>query len=74
MAEPSSMVSAAREIGKMCGYYEPVKAKVDITVNGKTLAKRLDAMSDEELAKMVADGMVAIAQLENGEEDDGAEA
>lgn len=70
MAEPASMVSAAREIGKMCGYYEPVAKKVDITVNGKALTKRLDAMSDEDLAKMIAEGMSAIAALESETEDD----
>jgi len=70
MAEPASMVSAAREIGKMCGYYEPVAKKVDITVNGKALTKRLDAMSDEDLAKMIAEGMGAIAALEADQEDD----
>ena len=30
--EPASMVSAAREIGKICGFYEP--KKVELTVNG----------------------------------------
>lgn len=70
MAEPASMVSAAREIGKMCGYYEPVAKKVDITVNGKALTKRLDAMSDEDLAKMIAEGMGAIAALEADQDDD----
>lgn len=70
MAEPASMVGAAREIGKMCGYYEPVAKKVDITVNGKALTKRLDQMSDEDLAKMIAEGMGAIAALEAETEDD----
>lgn len=70
MAEPASMVSAAREIGKMCGYYEPVAKKVDITVNGKALTKRLDAMSDEDLAKMIAEGMGAIAALEADQDDE----
>lgn len=70
MAEPASMVGAAREIGKMCGYYEPVAKKVDITVNGKALTKRLDAMSDEDLAKMIAEGMTAIAALEADKDDD----
>lgn len=69
MAEPASMVGAAREIGKMCGYYEPVAKKVDITVNGKALTKRLDQMSDEDLAKMIAEGMGAIAALEADQDD-----
>jgi len=70
MAEPSSMVGAAREIGKMCGYYEPVAKKIDITMNGKALTKRLDQMSDEDLAKMIAEGMTAIAAMETDDGDD----
>lgn len=51
MAEPSSMVAAWREIGKMCGYYEPVKLKVDVTLNGQR--NRLERMTDAELEEMV---------------------
>lgn len=57
MAEPATMVSAAREIGRMCGYYEPVKQKIEISINGQVQAKRLESMSDEELLKMVMDGV-----------------
>ena len=53
MAEPASMVSAWREIGKMCGYYEPVQKKIDITVSGNVVMQRLDRMSDAELLKLV---------------------
>ena len=51
MAEPASMVSAWREIGKMCGYYEPVKLKLDVTTNGQR--NRMERMTDEELEKLV---------------------
>lgn len=64
MAEPATMVSAAREIGRMCGYYEPVKQKIEFTVNGQIIHKKLDSMDTEDLIKMVADGMVAMQQAE----------
>lgn len=67
MAEPASMVSAAREVGKMCGYYEPVKKTLEINVNGATLAKKMDQMSDAELQAMIVEGMTAIAALEQAE-------
>ena len=51
--EPASMVSAAREIGKMCGYYEPVTRKLDITLNGNVVHDRLNRMSDAELLKLI---------------------
>jgi len=57
MAEPATMVSAAREIGRMCGYYEPVKQKVELTVNGQVAVKRMEAMSDEDLLKLVMEGV-----------------
>ena len=68
MAEPATMVSAAREIGRMCGYYEPVKQKIDITVNGQIAVKRLEAMSDEDLLKMITEGLKA-GQSEHAHDD-----
>lgn len=52
MAEPSTMVGAAREIGKMCGYYAPVKAEVTIN-DGTSQKARMERMSDEELERIV---------------------
>lgn len=53
-AEPSSMVSAAREIGKICGYYEPQKIKIEHSIKGEVA--RMDRMSDEELLDMIRNG------------------
>lgn len=64
MAEPATMVSAAREIGRMCGYYEPVKQKVEVSVNGQVAVKRIESMDTEDLIKMVAEGMAAMQQAE----------
>lgn len=70
MAEPASMVSAAREVGKMSGYYEPVVKKIDITMNGKAMVKKLDQMSDEELQKIIMDGVAAVEMLEMAKEEE----
>lgn len=56
VSEPASMVSAAREIGKMCGYYEPVTRKIDITVNGNVINDRLNRMSDAEILDFITKG------------------
>lgn len=50
MSEPSTMVSAAREIGKMCGYYEPKKVQVDISMSGSV---KFEQLSDAELFAMI---------------------
>lgn len=56
MAEPASMVSAAREIGKMCGYYAPVETRVKVDVSGNVMLDRLNNLSDAELLKLISDG------------------
>ena len=50
MSEPATMVSAAREIGKMCGYYEPKKVQVDINMTGSV---KFEQLSDQELFAMI---------------------
>lgn len=62
-AEPSSMVAAAREIGKMCGYYIETK-KVELSVNGSVAIRKMEALSDEELLKMISGGLQAAAEDE----------
>lgn len=53
MAEPASMVSAAREIGKICGFYEP--KKVEISLNGGGAQRKFETMSSEELEALIAE-------------------
>ena len=62
--EPASMISGWREIGKMCGYYEPVTRKLDITVNGNVVLERMNRLSDAELLKLIQDGVEEIERLE----------
>lgn len=62
MSEPSSMVSAAREIGKMCGFYEP--KKVDITFSAAGRAK-VEQLTDEELFRLIEDASAEVALLPN---------
>ena len=54
MAEPASMVSAAREIGKICGHYE---TKVSVNISGSVQHEihRYEQMSDEELIKFLTE-------------------
>ena len=57
-AEPSSMVSAAREIGKMCGYYIETK-KVELNVSGSVALRKMEQLSDEDLLRLISEGMQA---------------
>lgn len=51
--EPASMIAGWREIGKMCGYYEPVTRKLDITINGAAVMDRMNRLSDQELLDLI---------------------
>lgn len=62
MSEPSSMVSAAREIGKMCGYYEPRKVQVDVNMSGPV---RYEQLTDQELFAMIEKAAREAEEAEN---------
>lgn len=53
MAEPASMVSAAREVGRMCGYYEPIKHTLDVNIKGEVTVRQLNGMTDAQLLEIV---------------------
>lgn len=51
-ADPTAMTGAWREVGKMCGFYEPVRKKIDITVNGQ-ITQKIERLSDEDLLRII---------------------
>ena len=53
LGEPASVIGGWREIGKMCGYYEPVRIKHEVTHEGKVLLERMEQMSDEDLFRLI---------------------
>lgn len=64
MSEPSSMVAAAREIGKMCGFYEPRKVEVTLH-NGK---QKVEQLSDEELFKLIEEASDEVEALTHSQD------
>lgn len=56
--EPASVISGWREIGKMCGYYEPVVRRIELSVEGKNLTDRMNRLSDAELLAIVEQGLI----------------
>lgn len=66
--EPASMIAGWREIGKMCGYYEPVKHRIEVSVNGSIALDRMNRLSDAELLRLISEGVPEVAEtlvLEN---------
>lgn len=77
LGEPSSMIAGWREIGRMCGYYEPVKIKHEISVEGKVMVERMESMSDDDLMKLIEQRAAAMREqvqlpAPEGQEDDEA--
>ena len=52
-ADPTAMIAGWREVGKMCGYYEPVKKQIDVNITGNVVMQRLNKLSDAELLKLI---------------------
>lgn len=65
--EPMTMVTGWREIGRMCGYYEATKHKVEISVNGRVQLEKISGMTDEELMKMIEERQEPAREVLEGE-------
>lgn len=51
-ADPTALTGAWREVGKMCGYYEPVKKTIDINING-VITQKVERIDDETLLAII---------------------
>ena len=52
-AEPAAMVSAARELGRLMGFYAPARVEATLEVGPAAERQRLEAMSDAELVLLI---------------------
>jgi hypothetical protein len=57
-ADPSAMIAGWREIGRMCGYYEPEKKEISLSVDASNLYNRLRELPDEVLLRIVEESDV----------------
>ena len=61
--EPMAMIAAWREIGRLCGFYAPARAKVavsvDVDADGRQEMGRLSRLSDRELLDLISAGTAA---------------
>lgn len=53
MSDPGAFIAGWREIGKMCGYYEPRKTKIDINVSGNVTMQKLERYDDKKLLEII---------------------
>lgn len=52
LADPQAQIQGWNSIAKMCGYFEPIRHKVEISVNGKVQLEQLQKLPDHELLKL----------------------
>lgn len=55
MQEPAAMVSAARELGRLFGFYAPIQARVDLSASEGRLLEQIGGLSDGELFRLIAE-------------------
>ena len=63
-ADPQAMIKGWTEVGKMLGYYAPEVKKLEITDNQKRLQSKFEAMSDEDLLKVIEGEAVEVTDDE----------
>ena len=54
--EPMAMVTAWREIAKICGFYQPERVRVAVNLSGQGEQALMKSMTDSELMAIVAAG------------------
>ena len=54
--EPMAMVTAWREIAKICGFYQPERVRVAVDLSGQGEQALMKSMTDSELMAIVAAG------------------
>lgn len=74
-ADPTAMIAGWREVGKMCGYYEPVKKQIDVNITGNVVMERLNRLSDADLLKLIEDQTTSalegeFIEIAEGDEDE----
>lgn len=62
-ADGPGVINGWKTVGQMCGYFEPVKRRLDINVNGQLQVQHMSKMSDAELLRVIQQGAAAELQL-----------
>lgn len=61
--DPMAMIAGWREIGKMCGFYEPIKHQISVNHTGQVLLQKLQVMSDDELLALAGDPSIIEGEI-----------
>ena len=53
--QPNTMVSGWKEIGRMCGFYEPERREISLSVNGQRILQELKSIPKEKLLELASE-------------------
>lgn len=70
LADPTAQIAGWREVAKMCGYYEPKKVQVDISLSAKRMFSQFETMSDEELLQIADTSVIDVEATEVAGDDE----
>lgn len=62
-ADGPGVINGWKTVGQMCGYFEPIKRRLDINVTGNVQLQHLSRMPDAELLRIIQEGAAAELQL-----------
>ena len=55
MRQPGGMISGWKEIGRMCGFYEPERREISLSVDSKKLIEEMRNLPREKLLELSAE-------------------
>jgi hypothetical protein len=54
MRQPGGMISGWKEVGRMCGFYEPERREIQLSVTGKEVIEELKGLSRPQLLELAS--------------------
>jgi hypothetical protein len=61
MSDPGVMLTAWKSLGMACGFFKPETKRVAVSAAGEGTRAKIEAMSNEQLLALIAQGAVAAA-------------
>ena len=67
MRQPGGMISGWKEVGRMCGFYEPEKREIQLSVTGKEVIEELKGLTRHQLLELASTADAVTIDVEDFE-------
>ena len=68
--QANTMITGWKEIGRMCGFYEPERREITLSVNGKQMIEDMKTMTREKLLELASEQDTIEAEFIRIDEDE----